>query len=712
MNSNKIKNFHVNTSSKNPSHDVTSPNHHNTRLSSLNNSKNGSLCSNLQMVTKQCNQKQMSTNTVNIDKSTMNSCKNFAPLTVFLPNGSNNRLSIDSNENSTDSFTTVNSMPSQQPKFNDLVQISAPSLQNDKSSSGHKSTTKGIAVSKDIFQDVSSKTFITESSNISDNLLQPFEKATIIYRYMASLRKMGRNTPIFLQRNLSYMKLSDSRKHSKSNSKPKNLESIITHLTNDVQIKQKRQNFTPFVLKLLSFEEKPNEIDFNENVNFTISAGVKLINKFTNKPDQEMVLGEDIDLPLYSSNSNSPPSNSTRVNARNVSPIIHLSKDSLPLSDSKYLKSSLILNVKVESCPTNLAYSSPTTRSASANGVNPSISPRDTEAKKRKRSSALSPSASNSVPQTSSPKKDLASPSLQLLYRAEVPILNEHSLQVLQAGNYEIPMAKITKASPSDSITNGVHETFYGDENFDCEAKLHFECILVKSNSHSPKLSSNIRPNGSKNVPTSPCKMKESSTNTNATQQAVKIIYRFFLNQTDFQQTESTQTLSCPWCGINCSLLKQLAAHLKNCHERFNFRVRSESKPGSKVLEAIVDVVPNDSYDGSYTGNPYELAFSTAVGIAFSAKGPIRRNPTTSILVNKRGEFKELNKDSYEYLYDADIDNSRPAICGHDRLYYHSNSCLPIRPHDMDYDSESEFDPEWMRKKTQQVCISTNCVTL
>jgi polycomb protein SUZ12 len=52
---------------------------------------------------------------------------------------------------------------------------------------------------------------------------------------------------------------------------------------------------------------------------------------------------------------------------------------------------------------------------------------------------------------------------------------------------------------------------------------------------------------------------------------------------------------------------------------------------------------------------------------------------------------------------DEDGPNGRTYVSGHNRLYYHTTSCLPIRPQEMDYDSEAENDPQWMKDKTQMV---------
>lgn len=45
---------------------------------------------------------------------------------------------------------------------------------------------------------------------------------------------------------------------------------------------------------------------------------------------------------------------------------------------------------------------------------------------------------------------------------------------------------------------------------------------------------------------------------------------------------------------------------------------------------ARIDVSINESYDGSYVGNPNDLH---STGFAFSRTGPARRNPVTHVIV-------------------------------------------------------------------------------
>ena len=45
------------------------------------------------------------------------------------------------------------------------------------------------------------------------------------------------------------------------------------------------------------------------------------------------------------------------------------------------------------------------------------------------------------------------------------------------------------------------------------------------------------------------------------------------------------------------------------------------------------------------------------------------------------------------------------SVCGFVSLYFHSLTCQPVRPCEIDVDSEDENDPEWLRQKTQRVCM-------
>ena len=42
-------------------------------------------------------------------------------------------------------------------------------------------------------------------------------------------------------------------------------------------------------------------------------------------------------------------------------------------------------------------------------------------------------------------------------------------------------------------------------------------------------------------------------------------------------------------------------------------------------------------------------------------------------------------------------------VAGHNRLYFHSGTTLPIRPCEFDEDSEEENDPDWLRCYTERM---------
>lgn len=55
---------------------------------------------------------------------------------------------------------------------------------------------------------------------------------------------------------------------------------------------------------------------------------------------------------------------------------------------------------------------------------------------------------------------------------------------------------------------------------------------------------------------------------------------------------------------------------------------------------------------------------------------------------------------------DGEVEQQRTYSSGHNRLYFHSDTCLPLRPQEMEVDSEDEKDPEWLREKTITVILS------
>ncbi|UYV77044.1 SUZ12 [Cordylochernes scorpioides] len=175
-----------------------------------------------------------------------------------------------------------------------------------------------------------------------------------------------------------------------------------------------------------------------------------------------------------------------------------------------------------------------------------------------------------------------------------------------------------------------------------------------------------------------------------------RIFYQFVYNNNTRQQTEAREDLRCPWCSLNCLELYCLLKHLKLCHSRFHFNYVPHPKG------ARIDVSINEGYDGSYVGNPHDLHCHT--GFTYTRSGPVRRMAVTYVLVCRP---KRLPPSLSEFLESEDVEvttaGSRAYVCGHNRLYFHTGTCLPVQPHELEMDSEAETAPEWLCFKTQQM---------
>lgn len=178
------------------------------------------------------------------------------------------------------------------------------------------------------------------------------------------------------------------------------------------------------------------------------------------------------------------------------------------------------------------------------------------------------------------------------------------------------------------------------------------------NNNNCPKGSSTNRKTGSRlaggSSLVSSCKKPLSKT------EKIQIIYNFLYSNNTRQQTEYTQEVICPWCGLDCMRLYSLLKHLKLCHARFNFTYQPAAGNGARI-----DVTINDSYDGSYAGSPYDLAGPSGCSFARTC-GPVRRTSVTNLLVCRPRRQKTC-LDEFLELDEDDLSNQRPYVTGHNR---------------------------------------------
>ncbi|XP_068605489.1 polycomb protein suz12-B-like [Brachionichthys hirsutus] len=173
--------------------------------------------------------------------------------------------------------------------------------------------------------------------------------------------------------------------------------------------------------------------------------------------------------------------------------------------------------------------------------------------------------------------------------------------------------------------------------------------------------------------------------------QKLRVFYQFLYNSNARQQTEAREDVHCPWCTLNCRTLYGLLKHLKLSHPRFVFSYVPHPK-GAKIEVSI-----NETYDGSYAGNPQDVHGQP--GFAFSRNGPVKRTAVTHVLTCRP---KRTRASLSEFLEseDGDREQQRTRSRGHARLYFQSDSCMPLRPQEMEVDSEDEGDPDWLKEKT------------
>ncbi|XP_022918148.1 polycomb protein Su(z)12 [Onthophagus taurus] len=474
--------------------------------------------------------------------------------------------------------------------------------------------------------------------------LQAFEKPTQIYRY---LRTRNMCSPIFLNRNLTYMKSRMSRSHKgrisfkidslleRITSKQKDFPTILPgymnitffgffdkHLDSSIKVVQ----VETVLVKMSHKKRKDSASPFME-----VSFGSAEV---TANPDEHQlpVLSPTVSVPTNSFNNPGGP-----------------------------LARSYVLILRVKNVNTN-DEDEPNSKRRKSNG---NIILDDTK-----------------------------------YYASELVVYDKHNRCLLTDADYELVLQEVcnNKNSPK-KYSSWENMTDLSEYCNNLDAFIQEPCIKFKLNwSQEPAKTLVERPNpypiidNKENIPGI---TNTSSPTNNNNQQKLQIIYQFVYNNNSRQQTEACEDLHCPWCSMNCKELYILLKHLKLCHSRFTFTYVPIS------VGARIDVAINELYDGSYTGSPHDLISQPTV-CAFSRNGPVRRASVTHILVCHPKRQKPSLSEFLE-LDDCEYDGQRPFITGHNRLYHHTTTCLPIYPKEMDVDSEGENDPEWLRAKTMMM---------
>uniref|UniRef100_A0AAQ5X3B5 Polycomb protein VEFS-Box domain-containing protein n=1 Tax=Amphiprion ocellaris TaxID=80972 RepID=A0AAQ5X3B5_AMPOC len=528
--------------------------------------------------------------------------------------------------------------------------------------------------------------------------LQAFEKPTQIYRF---LRTRNLIAPIFLHRTLTYMSHRNSRNNVKrKSSKVDNLlfkvekmrgEQETHSLTSNLQL-----TFTGFFQKagslLSSFafvcSGKPSQD--SENEQNSVSLEVLLVKvchkkrKDVSCPVKQVPTGKK-QVPLN-------PDTSAGVQAKTGSfPSLLVPSIEFEPSNSHMVKSySLLFRVSRPGCPR-------TQINGLANGENHHSRDFSEEVVNRKRrSSSLREEG-------------------ETTFVAQMTVFDKNRRLQLLDGEYEVSMQEMEecpvnkKRATWETILDGKRLPPF--ESFSQGPTLQFTLRWTSDStdrSTAPVAKPLATRNSETNQDTRPSTLRATHTlavkeSLNADvqtrreqilaepRQKLRIFYQFQYNNNTRQQTEARDDLHCPWCTLNCRKLYSLLKHLKLSHSRFVFNYVPHPK-GAKIEVSI-----NECYDGSYAGNPQDI--HSQPGFAFSRNGPVKRTAVTHILVCRPKRTKPSLSEFLE-SEDGDREQQRTYISGHNRLYFHSDCCLPLRPQEMEMDSEDERDPDWLKEKT------------
>ncbi|XP_026737824.1 polycomb protein suz12-B [Trichoplusia ni] len=552
--------------------------------------------------------------------------------------------------------------------------------------------------------------------------LQAFEKPTQIYRF---LRTRNMLSPIFLNRTLSYMK----RRMSRSNKSRVGfkvdclLEKITLKKSTELQPNSLGGYMT---LTFLGFYDKSldDPRDYQVKVETLLLKICHKKRKESSSAIVEVSVGS-CSVPLNPSSSE-PPAMASAVS---------ISSDTFSPSQGPNVKSyMLMLRVTV----TRASGSSTSNGAASSSEITNGDC--DEPVTKRLKSSSDLNSSSDGK--------------WTKFYGSELIVYDKHNRCLLTNGEYDLVLHDASPGGRSATIARSPHKALMAQwETIPNENDLHtdanpFDIFKVRpllklklSWSQEPTNGLVNRPklyqhteNGKKES-TSKDRQSTSKSSNNDSKNGDKskselnegeskrqqIIYQFLYNNNSRQQTEACDDLHCPWCSLDCGTLYSLLKHLKLCHSRFNFTYFPI--PGG----ARIDVSINELYDGSYTGSPHDLiAAQGRAGHALGAggagaapgpagagagagprAGPTRRTSLTHVLVwRARARRRPTRHSLAEFLEldDADlVDAQRPYLTGHNRLYHHTITCLPVYPNELDIDSESETDPLWLQQKTMMM---------
>lgn len=235
-------------------------------------------------------------------------------------------------------------------------------------------------------------------------------------------------------------------------------------------------------------------------------------------------------------------------------------------------------------------------------------------------------------------------------YHAELPVFDKHGRNLLVNGLYQVTALERHDFRPSQMLcwenfpceadqhivnwAEEVNRYYFSEEDsnpfltFDKTPKitLYLEWTRSKMNGNNyitrPKFLTDQHNNNCGSIHENILKAPPNGDDSSGYEKCIKFeehkpfIFQFIVNSNTKQRTEERKDFVCPWCSLNCIKIYSLMKHLKLCHARLLFQFVEDGN------RARIDVYLNDLYDGSYSGAPHDILLGTQRRQA----GPTRRN--------------------------------------------------------------------------------------
>jgi len=534
--------------------------------------------------------------------------------------------------------------------------------------------------------------------------LQTFEKPTQIYRYLRSRQALS---PMFLQRTLSYMR--DRRtKVSKSSKKKRKefkldgmLDSRKTQMdeilqkddTDDDSYSFHIENFLNITFAGFFHgpefgEEIFNTSDLSKQASLKdefVDVNLQLIKILARKKKGEEIPVDSLDLGQCTSRWNPTSQAFSSPAASSISIPRRAFKD-----NGRSVKT-YILSIQV-TVPINKRGSRRLARKKTGpdehaeKEVNDSASPIAEPPSKKLKSQALDTNEDTPLSECK-----------RLIYTAELIVFDKHKNCLLTNGEYELLLHNYM-VQDGESVQKGKtwehsFRTKLGPfEMFAFGPTIKFKLAwkdkaITPFQTRSAALIQRLSKQNRAKKAQDPLQQSPKEQPQQQTSNSLRVFYQFIYNNNTRQQTEARDDFFCPWCSLDCVKLYNLLKHLKTCHSRFIFMYTSLSKG------ARIDVCINDNYGYSFGGK--NRVSPTGGGNGF----PTKKQPVTEEIIWRPHKDPE---DLQEFTEPdcTDMEGIKPFFEGHDRVYYHSEGCIPLKPAEIDYNSEDERTPEWLKAQT------------